>query len=167
MHKQHHFVPKDIKKKRKTNNFSRFSFRFSQFVVPLHPQKHRGVEQLVARQAHNLEVARSSRAPATRVVAIRRHSCPGLLFLYHDPCPLLLSRAYINSIRQDRKLFSRLENIFSGFDYIFSRLGYIFSRLENNFVTWSEKFVGTGRDICRHEARSLSAGDEKLNNSVY
>ena len=29
--------------------------------------KHRGVEQLVARQAHNLEVARSSRTPATKL----------------------------------------------------------------------------------------------------
>ena len=29
-------------------------------------KKHRGVEQLVARQAHNLEVVRSSRTPATR-----------------------------------------------------------------------------------------------------
>ena len=29
-------------------------------------KKNRGVEQLVARQAHNLEVARSSRAPATK-----------------------------------------------------------------------------------------------------
>ena len=50
-------------------------------VIPLHSQtgnsasvasclaiKHRGVEQLVARQAHNLEVARSSRTPATEVV---------------------------------------------------------------------------------------------------
>ena len=36
-------------------------------VVPLHPlkKKHRGVEQLVARQAHNLEVARSNPASAT------------------------------------------------------------------------------------------------------
>ncbi len=36
-------------------------------AVPLHPQneKHRGVEQLVARQAHNLEVACSSPASAT------------------------------------------------------------------------------------------------------
>ena len=35
--------------------------------VPLHSQnENRGVEQLVARQAHNLEVARSSRAPATK-----------------------------------------------------------------------------------------------------
>ena len=35
--------------------------------VPLHPlkKKHRGVEQLVARQAHNLEVARSNPASAT------------------------------------------------------------------------------------------------------
>ena len=29
-------------------------------------KQHRGVEQLVARQAHNLEVARSSRTPATK-----------------------------------------------------------------------------------------------------
>ena len=37
-------------------------------VVPLHPlkKKHRGVEQLVARQAHNLEVARSNPASATK-----------------------------------------------------------------------------------------------------
>ena len=35
--------------------------------VPLHPKTiHRGVEQLVARQAHNLEVACSSPAPATK-----------------------------------------------------------------------------------------------------
>ena len=31
-------------------------------------KQYRGVEQLVARQAHNLEVARSSRTPATEVV---------------------------------------------------------------------------------------------------
>ena len=36
-------------------------------VLPLHPQmKNRGVEQLVARQAHNLEVACSSPASATK-----------------------------------------------------------------------------------------------------
>ncbi len=36
-------------------------------ALPLHPQKeiYRGVEQLVARQAHNLEVACSSRVSAT------------------------------------------------------------------------------------------------------
>ena len=34
-------------------------------LLTLHPQN-RGVEQLVARQAHNLEVVRSSRASATR-----------------------------------------------------------------------------------------------------
>ena len=36
-------------------------------LLPLHPlkKKHRGVEQLVARQAHNLEVARSNPASAT------------------------------------------------------------------------------------------------------
>ena len=39
-------------------------------------KKHRGVEQLVARQAHNLEVARSSRTPATKKKPQR------LLFLY-------------------------------------------------------------------------------------
>ncbi len=47
---------------------------FKQIFIPLHSQfgnelpsmvKHRGVEQLVARQAHNLEVARSSPASAT------------------------------------------------------------------------------------------------------
>ena len=32
----------------------------------LEKNENRGVEQLVARQAHNLEVARSSRAPATK-----------------------------------------------------------------------------------------------------
>ena len=40
-----------------------------------HVKEHRGVEQLVARQAHNLEVVRSSRTPATKKEAI------GLLFL--------------------------------------------------------------------------------------
>ena len=40
---------------------------FQEKAVPLHSQmtKHRGVEQLVARQAHNLEVARSNPASAT------------------------------------------------------------------------------------------------------
>ena len=43
--------------------------------------KHRGVEQLVARQAHNLEVARSSRTPATKkkpqrlLFFVSTHSC--------------------------------------------------------------------------------------------
>ena len=35
---------------------------------------HRGVEQLVARQAHNLEVARSSRASATERDCLRTDS---------------------------------------------------------------------------------------------
>ena len=42
---------------------------FPKKVVPLHPlrkNQHRGVEQLVARQAHNLEVARSNPASATQ-----------------------------------------------------------------------------------------------------
>ena len=42
---------------------------FRKKVVPLHPlrkNQHRGVEQLVARQAHNLEVARSNPASATQ-----------------------------------------------------------------------------------------------------
>ena len=50
---------------------------FKQIFIPLHSQfgnelpsmvKHRGVEQLVARQAHNLEVARSSPASATKML---------------------------------------------------------------------------------------------------
>ena len=43
-------------------------WQFQKIVVPLHPlkKKHRGVEQLVARQAHNLEVACSSPASATK-----------------------------------------------------------------------------------------------------
>ena len=41
---------------------------FRKKIVPLQPisEKHRGVEQLVARQAHNLEVACSSPASATK-----------------------------------------------------------------------------------------------------
>ena len=42
---------------------------FRKIFVPLHPlrkKQHRGVEQLVARQAHNLEVARSNPASATQ-----------------------------------------------------------------------------------------------------
>ena len=41
---------------------------FQKIVVPLHPLRRndRGVEQLVARQAHNLEVACSSPASATK-----------------------------------------------------------------------------------------------------
>ena len=44
-------------------------WQFQKIVVPLHPlkKKHRGVEQLVARQAHNLEVARSNPASATKM----------------------------------------------------------------------------------------------------
>ena len=56
---------------------------YQKFSVPLHPllkheasannQKiHRGVEQLVARQAHNLEVTRSSRVSATTFKPNRR-----------------------------------------------------------------------------------------------
>ena len=47
--------------------FSQKICTFQKIVVPLQPQnkKHRGVEQLVARQAHNLEVACSSPASAT------------------------------------------------------------------------------------------------------
>ena len=41
---------------------------FQKIIVPLHPLRRndRGVEQLVARQAHNLEVACSSPASATK-----------------------------------------------------------------------------------------------------
>ena len=48
--------------------------------VPLHPlSKNRGVEQLVARQAHNLEVARSNPASATKKGAIQ---VGGSLYFY-------------------------------------------------------------------------------------
>ena len=45
----------------------KYIWSFRKLVVPLHPLKRndRGVEQLVARQAHNLEVACSSPASAT------------------------------------------------------------------------------------------------------
>ena len=44
--------------------------------------ENRGVEQLVARQAHNLEVARSSRAPATK------KKKPRGFFFYYSSCAL-------------------------------------------------------------------------------
>ncbi len=58
-----------------------FVWPFQHKGIPLHPEKHRGVEQLVARQAHNLEVARSSRTPATdaRVSAKEKASSSGLV----------------------------------------------------------------------------------------
>ena len=49
-------------------NNARKIWKFSRKVItfaPVNERKHRGVEQLVARQAHNLEVVRSSRASAT------------------------------------------------------------------------------------------------------
>ena len=49
-------------------DFMQIIWLFRYFALPLHPQTrnlHRGVEQLVARQAHNLEVACSSPASAT------------------------------------------------------------------------------------------------------
>ena len=56
-------------------------------IVPLHSQfrnelssKYRGVEQLVARQAHNLEVARSNPASATK---LRRKNQFLRLFFIH------------------------------------------------------------------------------------
>ena len=57
---------------------------FPKKVVPLHPlrKKHRGVEQLVARQAHNLEVARSNPASATFE---RGCKLKGLHFLFSPP----------------------------------------------------------------------------------
>ena len=56
-------------------------------LVPLHPlkKKHRGVEQLVARQAHNLEVARSNPASATKQ---KRRGCVNFdtpSFFIRDP----------------------------------------------------------------------------------
>ena len=58
-------------------------------------KKYRGVEQLVARQAHNLEVARSSRAPATK-----KKPC-GFFFCALDPTLVLMCKkttAYYSEI---------------------------------------------------------------------
>ena len=51
---------------------------------------HRGVEQLVARQAHNLEVVRSSRAPATKLIdthesEMKRSSIRTSFFIQANP----------------------------------------------------------------------------------
>ena len=60
-----------LKKRRKFNKKRRYAWLFQKLFLLLHSQtrnkpfEHRGMEQLVARQAHNLEVVRSSRAPAT------------------------------------------------------------------------------------------------------
>ena len=64
---------------------------FQKIVVPLHPlkKKHRGVEQLVARQAHNLEVACSSPASATKEAQVT-----DLSFIFY----LLLSVSTIRAI---------------------------------------------------------------------
>lgn len=49
------------------------AFKISSYLCTRNPRKdsnkvlHRGVEQLVARQAHNLEVARSNPASATNI----------------------------------------------------------------------------------------------------
>ena len=65
------------KNQRSRKNNCQNIWRIARIVVPLHSQKrneehqssqkHRGVEQLVARQAHNLEVACSSPASATNI----------------------------------------------------------------------------------------------------
>lgn len=69
--------------------------------------RYSGLVAEVARQAHNLEVARSSRAPATRVVAIRRHSCPGLFFhIWKRPTVKIKTSHFKlpNFTRENRKL---------------------------------------------------------------
>ncbi len=55
---------------------------FLKIILPLHPQikKYRGVEQLVARQAHNLEVACSSPASATKKNAVSEDSLAAFLY---------------------------------------------------------------------------------------
>ena len=56
---------------------------FRKKVVPLRSKTklHRGVEQLVARQAHNLEVARSNPASATRQGQMADYQCIVLFFV--------------------------------------------------------------------------------------
>ena len=51
-------------------------------------KKYRGVEQLVARQAHNLEVVRSSRTPATK------NQKPITASFFFGPLHLLEGRDY-------------------------------------------------------------------------
>ena len=50
-------------------------------ITPIVLDIHRGVEQLVARQAHNLEVARSSRTSATNTKECMPKSICSLFFL--------------------------------------------------------------------------------------
>ena len=81
--------------------------------------KYRGVEQLVARQAHNLEVACSSRVSAT---ILKR--CKALFLT-----PLLLCiRSASNAKIRIRKLHGKLHFLFSGrvaYVWCFSCLSYV------------------------------------------
>ena len=51
--------------------------------------EHRGVEQLVARQAHNLEVARSSRTSATTNKGYVARHIPFLIIYIRNQHPLI------------------------------------------------------------------------------
>ena len=68
---------------------------FRKIFVPLHPlrkKQHRGVEQLVARQAHNLEVARSNPASATIETILR----DGFFYKHRDT----VARIFLNKETQ-------------------------------------------------------------------
>ena len=81
--------------------------------------KYRGVEQLVARQAHNLEVACSSRVSAT---ILKR--CKALFLT-----PLLLCIRFVSNAKiRIHKLHGKLHFLFSGrvaYVWCFSFLSYV------------------------------------------
>ena len=74
-------MPKNLQDSEKSTTFA------------LANEKYRGVEQLVARQAHNLEVIRSSRISATIPAGILLHRDSGF-FLLSDVSMLLPPRAW-------------------------------------------------------------------------
>ena len=59
-------MSKDLHISKKETNFALQTRRSETRLHKTEFEKHRGVEQLAARQAHNLEVARSSRVSATK-----------------------------------------------------------------------------------------------------
>lgn len=114
----------------KTRENRLFACTLSGIVVTLHSQsgssyrckeQYRGVEQLVARQAHNLEVARSSRTSATMTELIS---------------VLLTSSVFFMKTRTNPKIFSILS-------YIFARKAFL------EWVSLSSEFRRLGRQTKR------------------
>ena len=70
------------------NNFKKLTenLQSQKNVVPLH-RKHRGLEQLVARRAHNPEAGGSSPSPATTIKNGACHQAPFFVLVGTDsPC---------------------------------------------------------------------------------